>query len=67
MYVLESTQDVNRLALKTDPSLGGIFDREFCLAVLARYSTNSARQMIPIKKLDITNLEGLDEQVVEPQ
>lgn len=58
---------MNLLISQHNPRLCRILDRKLCLSILPGDPPNRSRKMLSIERLDILDLERLNEQVIEPQ
>ena len=67
MNVLKPAQDVYLAVRQHDPRLARVLNRKLGLPVVARDPADCAREVLAVQRLHVTNLKGLDVEVVEPE
>mmetsp|Transcript_13899 Transcript_13899/g.43429 ORF Transcript_13899/g.43429 Transcript_13899/m.43429 type:complete len:209 (+) Transcript_13899:478-1104(+) len=65
--VRDRAEDVHLLVGEHDARARRVLDREFRFAVLAGDAPDRAAEVIAVQQLHVRHVEGLDEEVVEPQ
>ena len=67
LNVLEGAHDVNLGIGQHDPRLRHVFDGVFGAAVLARQPADRSGQVVSFQRLDVLNVERIEEKVVQSE